>query len=322
MNKPASRSRFIRIARYLQYMFPPVLMVPAFLMYFAAFYGSLQALAGYAPISLTTRSVIGAVTFVLLSLLLRVYDELKDVETDLRLGRAGDPRYADRPIVTGEVRVEDIVWLRWLTTALLFAINLPLFPSSAFVAFLVCFGLTYASFRWFFYPPMQRNLLLAFITHNPLVAVMLVYALVLFQADFTRDAAVVDILVLLIGLWMPLAAWEWSRKIRLPEQETDYTTYSKIVGWRVATAMVILFWTVATGCVAWTLMRAGFGWLGAGITIVVGCLAIGRAAQFLAAPTPARAELRPVSELITMAISFAVPVAYIIDRGLTLNLGL
>ena len=35
------------------------------------------------------------------------------------LGRAGDPRYRDRPIVTGAVSIDDLVVLRWLTTTIL-----------------------------------------------------------------------------------------------------------------------------------------------------------------------------------------------------------
>jgi hypothetical protein len=38
----------------------------------------------------------------------------------------------------------------------------------------------------------------------------------------------------IVGLWLPFAAWELSRKIRVPEDETSYRTYSKVLGWKVA----------------------------------------------------------------------------------------
>src|SRR4051812_19154918 len=70
-------------------MFPPAIAIPATLASFAAVWFALHALAGVRPIHLGWRAAVAALTVVLFSLLLRVYDELKDVETDLRLGRAG-----------------------------------------------------------------------------------------------------------------------------------------------------------------------------------------------------------------------------------------
>ena len=46
---------------------------------------------------LTWASVRGIATVALFLLLMRLYDELKDAETDMQLGRAGDPLYRDRP---------------------------------------------------------------------------------------------------------------------------------------------------------------------------------------------------------------------------------
>ena len=75
--------------------------VPVTFASFAITWFALEAGERGGPIVLTWRAACAAVSLVLFSLLLRVYDELKDVETDLRLGRAGDPRYRDRAIVSG-----------------------------------------------------------------------------------------------------------------------------------------------------------------------------------------------------------------------------
>src|SRR5438309_930780 len=60
--------------------------------------------------------------------------------------------------------------------------------------------------------------------------------------------------VLVVGIWMPVAAWEIARKVRAPGEETDYTTYSKVLGARRAASLPAFFVLVsgaALGAVAW-----------------------------------------------------------------------
>src|SRR4051812_23834949 len=102
-------TRVGRLAEYVNVMFQPALLAPAAVANFLGIDLTLRALAGVTPLQLTWRSALGAATVFLFSLLFRVQDELKDVEADLRLGKAGDPRYKDRPIVTGRVQVDDLV---------------------------------------------------------------------------------------------------------------------------------------------------------------------------------------------------------------------
>ncbi len=56
---------------------------------FYAIYFSLQALANEESIHISLPSMAGALSIVLFSLLMRIYDELKDADADIRLGRAG-----------------------------------------------------------------------------------------------------------------------------------------------------------------------------------------------------------------------------------------
>src|SRR5947209_3882721 len=96
-------------------MFPPWVMLPMAAIHFLAIELAAQALAGKEPLVVSWRSLAGTLGVVFFSLALRVQDELKDQETDLRLARAGDPRYAQRPIVTGRVLAKDLVLLRWFS---------------------------------------------------------------------------------------------------------------------------------------------------------------------------------------------------------------
>ena len=74
---------------------------------------SFEALALHSRLAYTWRALGAAFTGYAMSLLFRIYDELKDVETDRRLAAAGDPKYMERPIVRGLVDVEDLHALQW-----------------------------------------------------------------------------------------------------------------------------------------------------------------------------------------------------------------
>ena len=47
-----------------------------------------------------------------------------------------------------------------------------------------------------------------------------------------------------------LAAWETSRKIRAPEDETSYRTYSRVLGWKVAPFLPATFLQAPRACAA------------------------------------------------------------------------
>jgi hypothetical protein len=299
-------------------MFPPLVMLPAGVAMVGAVHGTLQALAGPGPLSFGWRSWAGAASAVLFMLLMRVYDELKDVETDLALGRAGDPRYKDRPIVTGAVLVEDVRLLRWVVTGLLVLLNAGLGWPLPGLAFVLAFALMWLSFRWFFWPAIQRDLLLAFATHNPLTAVVILYVAAVWagEAGLGRlDPASTALLVL--GLWLPVSAWETSRKIRVPEDETTYQTYSLLLGWKVAPFLPLGFGAAAAACLALVARRAGFAWgyplaLGAAwLVLALACL------RFRLAPTRARARLQPFAELFSVVASLGLLVAAVAERGVS-----
>jgi 4-hydroxybenzoate polyprenyltransferase len=109
---PVQRGRLGRIAVYIQRMWPPQLRLPANLCFFLPVYLGLQSLHAGGSLSFSWKALVGVVTVQLLLLLVRVYDELKDGESDKEFALAGDPKFIDRPLVTGEVSIEDIILLR------------------------------------------------------------------------------------------------------------------------------------------------------------------------------------------------------------------
>jgi 4-hydroxybenzoate polyprenyltransferase len=294
--QPAT-SRLARIAAYILEMFPPLVSVPAALMNFGAVYFAVQALEGHAPLQLTWRGVAGALTTTLFFLILRVYDELKDVETDLRLGRAGDPRYKDRAIVTGRIQVADLKFLRWIVTGLLFLINLPLGFPMPFLAFIGVFGVTWLSFHWFFWPAVSRSLLLAFATHNPMALAVGAYAAAVAVRDFGSIDNKGSLFVLLVGIWTSIAAWEVSRKVRAQADETAYMTYSKVLGWRQAGLAPLLFVLISAACFTWVAVALGLPWIYRAIVLVATTIVAGACIRFELRPNSVSANLRPYAEM-------------------------
>ena len=297
-------------------MFPPLVQVPAVTAMFVAAYLSLQVLDGRPSLTLGWGSVVGAATLLGFALLMRVYDELKDVEADLRLGKAGDPRYKDRAIVTGRVQVGDLVALRWGTTFALIALNAGLgwpWPGAVFVGILV---LTWLSFKWFFWPAVSRNLLLAFATHNPLTLVVLSYVPALYVRIFDHVPGA-WMWVPLAGIWAPIAAWETARKIRAPADETSYQTYSMMLGWRVAPFLPALFVTISAA-----MLTAFARHVGLHVALPVAVFAAAAlvwigAVRFVLAPSARTANLRPLADVYALVSTLGLVIACCAHTRLT-----
>ncbi|MBI3268952.1 MAG: hypothetical protein HYZ53_08015 [Planctomycetes bacterium] len=313
--------RALRLLSYLNAMFPPAVLVPAAIGNFLAVHFALQALAAPAvALTLTWRMALGALSSVLFMLLMRVYDELKDADTDLELARAGDPRYTDRPVVTGKVTLADLRALRWGVTAVLFAANAALAHPVPIAAFAVSFLMTWLSFKWFFCPAISRNLLLAFVTHNPLSIVLGAYVVAVYAADFgAAGLSWEQVALLLVGMWAPVAAWETSRKVRVPEDETVYPTYSKLLGWRVAALVPAGFLILSVATLVPVASAAGLGrGFEAGLAAAAG-LGVAACVLFRLAPTRRRANLRPYVELYAVVATVGLAAALAIERGVSLR---
>jgi len=311
------KSRLSRVIHYIWEMFPPHILVLAGLAKFFAVYLSLQALHGDGPVFFNWAGIYGAVCLVLFLLLLRVYDELKDVAADIRLGAAGDPRYKDRPIVTGAVKIEDIVALRWGITIVLVVLHIAAEPL-VIAAFGAAFFILWLSFKWFFWAAIKENLLLALVTHNPLTVVLLLYVFAVFFTQFpgvTLDFS--SIILLIVGIWMPLAAWELSRKQRIPEDETDYQTYTKVLGVKIAPLVPVAFILLSVICLVSVSVRCGLSLIYPGILIAVSIIAIGGCLRFWLFPTTKNSKLQPFTEFFILTADIGLLLMIALERGVS-----
>lgn len=282
---------------------------------FFALYFSLQILHAQTPLTIHPDAAIGAISMVLFIILLRVYDEIKDIESDLRLAAAGDPRYTDRPIVTGKISEDDLYVFRNTITLLLVLINLALGPQG-FAGFLLIMLILWLSSQWFFWPAIKHSLLLAFVTHNPLALAIAIYAVMVFHVSFQVMVDFPWTMVLLVGVWLPAAVWEMSRKIRVPEDETDYDTYSKILGWKIAAIVPVgfailsmLFLLVFLWHIQTTIIYCIF------LVFVVLFFSL-MCLRFRFFPSRKHARLQPYSELLVVSVDFGLCIALVAQFGM------
>jgi 4-hydroxybenzoate polyprenyltransferase len=291
-----------RLTVYLREMYPPLprLMFAALL---AASLFALTARIHQKPVIWTDAHLAVAIVGVFLFLLvLRLMDELKDLDIDREL-------FADRPVPSGRVRITDVgIALAFCSVAFV-AIN-AWAPTASPWAVLVL-GYSVLMFRYFFAPNLLRRvLLLNLLTHNPVVLLLLLWVVAVF-AD-RQQAAMADLnwrtmALVLGGYWSALLAWEIARKIRAPEEETDYVTYSQVLGRRTA-ALVTLSLQATTFGAALHLQRA-FD-LSPALVVVLGvalAVAAFTTARFSWRPSPSTSRrLRPFAEHYILALCVAV----------------
>lgn len=171
-----------------------------------------------------------ALALTCVSLLIRIMDEFKDYEDDLT-------NFPTRPLPSGKVLKSDLVSLGMFCVLLI--VFLSLSSWQLLIWGLITLTFTGLMLKWFFIEKiMRKNLPLAFITHHPIVVFNFVYLIVACMQGYTltrwKEA------LLLLPVVLIFTNWEVARKIRSPEQETGYTTYSKIFGPRPAILLSLL----------------------------------------------------------------------------------
>lgn len=289
---------FLRLNAYLAEMFPVLPRLGIALLLYASLAAALGRRLGVpAPVFSWATAVGGASVFALM-LILRLMDELKDIELDREL-------FPKRPLPAGRVRASDLRGA--LLAAQLAYLGLHAAAGLALLTALAVLGYAQLMFRWFFAPNLLRpRLLLTLVTHTPISPLMLVHLLVLFAVQHGIDPAVVlgaPALSLVAAYWALVLGWEVARKIRSAAEEDAYVTYSRRLGRRgavalCASAQAAAFLIAVMGFVrsvpAVLILVAGFG-----ITLTA-------QARFLLAPGPRTSRLQPSAELHTLGVFVAV----------------
>jgi 4-hydroxybenzoate polyprenyltransferase len=230
---------------------------------------------------LGTGSVFG------LWLILRLMDELKDQDIDREL-------FPDRPLPSGRVSAADIK--RTLVVAILLYLAAHLAGGPAFWSALFVLGYSVLMFKRFFADELLRkNLIITLVSHNPIVPWMLGHCFVIFAAEhgLALNRLRWDLIVpFVVMLWAPFLAWELARKIRAPEEETAYVTYSRLFGHVRAALLAAGIQIVALSIGLYFWSRFSLSWVYLGIlTIACGSICAGYL-RFLLHPSARTAKLK------------------------------
>lgn len=183
-----------------------------------------------------------AIVLTLVALLMRVMDEFKDYKDDLI-------NFPGRPLPSGRVKRRDLQILG------MFCVVMIIFLSSTSKTVLiwsfVILVYTGLMLKWFFVENvMRKSLPLAFISHHPIVILNFIYLIIVCQEFYPQVGW--DKAWMIFPLCLMFTNWEVARKIRAPEQETAYTTYSKIIGPKKAISICLflqLIFTSAAGLI-------------------------------------------------------------------------
>src|SRR5439155_801282 len=195
-----SMRRLARWIRYVNAMFPPVILAPVGAAQFLSLYLVLQTLGGVTPLRLGWRAAIGAASTVLWMLLIRLQDDIVDAPADIRLGRAGDPRYRDRPVVQGDITVRELRQMAGAAAVTLIGLNVLHGPSAMLLALVVGLAITRLGFAWFFIPSLARDPSpLAYLVRKVLTVLFGLYACAVYRDEFGELVPTLWVLLLLLA---------------------------------------------------------------------------------------------------------------------------
>jgi 4-hydroxybenzoate polyprenyltransferase len=174
----------------------------------------------------------GAFTVFAFLLLLRIADDFKDYQTDKEL-------FPERALPSGKVKKSDLITLLVVVESVAVTLNLLFMNNWPFLAFLYVYG-GLMSFWFFAKSKIQRSLPLALVTHNPVQIIVNIYVVSFTCIKYGLDWRSLTVLFAVLTMYFPGLIWEISRKIRAPKDETKYTTYSKLFGYKESTNFILL----------------------------------------------------------------------------------
>ncbi|MGJ6981433.1 hypothetical protein ACSDQ9_13025 [Aestuariimicrobium soli] len=222
---------FGRIADYLAEMYPPASRLLISAIVFFEIYFVLLLNYDVRNFELGWQEVVGTVTVFGFLLMLRIADDLKDTEVDRRL-------FPHRAVPSGRVRLSDLRILQVINVVVVVAANVAVMNNLAFFAVLYAYGA--AMSLWFFARArIQPNLFLALVTHNPVMMIMNIYVISFGVIKYGLQPFTLTTVLLAWTMYFPSLIWEIARKIRAPQEETAYVTYSSLWGHRKAAWFVL-----------------------------------------------------------------------------------
>ena len=221
-----------RLNIYLKEMYPVIPRLFLALLLFFEMYFIVLLNYGITEFKLGIQEIVGAFTIFSFLLFLRIADDFKDYELDCRL-------FKKRPLPSGRVTKKDLKVLLIVLLIITIILNIVFMNNILFFILLYFYGFLMS--MWFFQKSkIQKNLLLAVITHNPVQLFINLYTVSYAYIKYGLSQITGIIFLGMLTLYFPALLWEVSRKIRAPKDENEYETYSKIFGYVKATKFVMI----------------------------------------------------------------------------------
>lgn len=221
-----------RLNIYLKEMYPVIPRLLLGLIVFCEIYFIILLNNGITKFDLGIQEIIGGYTIFAFALWLRVADDFKDYDSDKKL-------FKDRPLPRGAVTKKDLVIMTTIIEAIAVILNLIFMNNIVF--FLILYAYGYLMSKWFFQKSkIQPSLPMALITHNPVQIFLNIYVISFTCIKYNLNPLTLTTILALWTLYFPVLIWEIARKIKAPKDENDYTTYSKLFGYKKPTKFIMI----------------------------------------------------------------------------------
>ena len=221
-----------RLNIYFNEMYPILPRLLLAIIVFCEIYFIILLNNGITDFDIGIQEIIGGFTIFGFLMWLRIADDFKDYETDKKL-------FPKRALPSGKVRKSDLILICLFIEIVIIILNF-LFMNNL-IFFLVLYLYGFLMSEWFFQKSkIQPSLPLALITHNPVQMFVNLYIISFTCIKYNLKFITLTNILALWTLYFPALIWEVSRKIKSPDEENDYTTYSKLFGYKKSIKFVFL----------------------------------------------------------------------------------
>jgi len=272
-----------------------------------------QLLSGNNPV-IDKYTMVGIVSNFFVMLLIRTFDDLKDVALDNEI-------FPDRPVSRGAVLLSDVKILAVFSFVILVLVNV-LFAPKTLVLFSVMLIYALLTFKWFFAEKLHiDNPKIAMITHQPLPIIIMFFLLhTALASGSVYDVFTYKHLLLLLVFALPITAWEVSRKIKAPINENKYETFSKIFGVKTAVLIPIVLYSIAGFISIWLSIIVKFHFSYSIIIVSYLLFLIVNFLRFYFNPTPKNNNLQKTAMIFTTLFFLTLALFLLFQHAIILQL--
>ena len=222
---------FKRLNVYLKEMLPPLKCAVASVILFFEIYFFIVLITDVGMFRIGIQETVGCITVFTFLLSLRIADDFKDYKSDLTL-------FPSRPLPSGRVKKSDLAVLLTVINVITVTLNVMFMNNLVYYVVLMVYG-TLMSVWFFARTKIQKSLPLALITHNPVGFIVNTYIISFTCIKYGLPIFTINNALIAFTLYWPSLIWEISRKNVSPKDETEYTTYSKLFGYKKVTGFIL-----------------------------------------------------------------------------------